>query len=129
MFLHEKFEPCEILDLKLPELREAENMVERLDRYAAMTGQACDADAVSEARLVCESCRVIVGSRQQDLRAFFAFRPPVKISEASSSTLKLAVRAYGYDESLFFLHVTMFFHCVFSDSSDQNLCANLEFVC
>ena len=43
-FLHEKFdEACKILDLKLAELRKAENMVERLDRYAgklAMRGKA-----------------------------------------------------------------------------------------
>ena len=92
MFPHEKFdEVCQILDLKLAELREAEKMVERLARHAAITGQACDADAASEGRLTCESFGVFVESCQQDPRALLFPSPSGEDKRSLIDYTKLAV--------------------------------------
>ena len=65
-FPHEKFdELCRIMDLKQAEMRKAELMVQRLDLYAAISGQACDANLTSEARPAYESNRVIIGNMQR----------------------------------------------------------------
>ena len=61
------------MDLTQAELRQAELVVQRLDRYAAITGQACDAEAASKTRQAYESGKVIVENIQRELDAFRAF--------------------------------------------------------
>ena len=81
MFPHEQFdEACRILDLKQAELCEAELGAQRLDLYTDISSQEEH-----------ESGKANVEHIQQELRAFRAHRPPVKTSEASSSTPKLSV--------------------------------------
>ena len=75
------------MELKQAELRQAELVVQRLDLYAAISGQACDANLVSQARQAYESNEVIIGNVQRELDALHALRPPVKTSKASSSKL------------------------------------------
>ena len=81
MFPHEQFdEACRILDLKQAELREADLRAQRLDLYTDISSQE-----------EYESGKAIMENIQQELRAFRALRPPVKTSEASSSTPKQSV--------------------------------------
>ena len=65
------------MNLKQSELRQAELVVQRLDLYSAIPGQACDANLVSEARQAYESNEVIIGNVQRELDALHALRPPV----------------------------------------------------
>ena len=79
MFPHEQFdEACRILDLK--QSRKADLRAQRLDLYTDISSQE-----------EYESGKAILENIQQELRAFRALRPPVKTSEASSSTLKLSI--------------------------------------
>ena len=75
-FPHEKFdEACKILALKQAHLRQAKLVLQRLELYAAVSGQACDANLVSEARQAYESNKVIIGSNLREIDALQALRP------------------------------------------------------
>ena len=75
-FPHEKFdEACKILALKQADLRQAKLVIQRLELYAAVSGQACDANLVSEARQAYESNKVIIGNLLREIDALQALRP------------------------------------------------------
>ena len=61
-FPHEKFdELCKILASKQAELRQAKLAVQRLELHAAVSGQARDANLVSEAKQTYESSKMVLG--------------------------------------------------------------------
>ena len=75
-FPREKFdEACKMLALKQADFRQAKLVIQRLERYAAMSGQACDANLVSEARQADQSNKVIIGNMTREIDALQALRP------------------------------------------------------
>ena len=68
-FPHEKFdEACKMLALKQADLRQAKFAIQRLELHAAVSGQACDANLVSDARQAYESNKVIIGKMLREIR-------------------------------------------------------------
>ena len=86
------------MDLKKAELRKAELMVQRLDLYAAVSGQACDANIVFEVKQAYESIKVIVGNMQRNLMPFDF---PMKTSKASSSTREVKVVEDAFQDAMY----------------------------
>ena len=70
---HEKYDGlCKMLALKQADLRQAKFAVQRLELHAAVSGQACDANLVSEAKQAHKSGKMVLGNL---LREIDALRP------------------------------------------------------
>ena len=82
-----------MLALKHADLRQAQLVVQQLELHAATSGQACDANLVSKARQVYESSKVNNGNLLREIDFPQALRPPMNISEASSSTREAEARS------------------------------------
>ena len=79
-------EACKMLALKQSDLRQAKLVQQRLELYAAISGQTRDAEAASKAKQAYESAKAIVENILRELDTFRALRPPMTASDARSST-------------------------------------------